>query len=100
MLQIKLPEVIDPAVTELSSSMAFFIISWRSSLIPSGILSGGGGGWLCIPLHMITMQGHWFKSYGVKRVNCTLQVLSLIFPLTIWPSELICVFSKKNCLIN
>jgi hypothetical protein len=34
----------DPAVTELSSSIAFFIISWRSFLISFGILSGGDGG--------------------------------------------------------
>ncbi len=73
----------DPAVTELLTSIAFLVISWRSSLIPLGILSGGSEGWLCVPLHITTIQGHWFKSNGVRRVNCIPQVFSLIFPLII-----------------
>jgi len=54
-------------------------------LISVGVLSGGGGGWLWIPIQIRAINGHSVRLWGIILINCTGQGFSIISPRTAVP---------------
>jgi hypothetical protein len=63
----------------MSCSLEFSISFFNSDLIQVGVLDGGGGGCVWIPLDIKIIKGNLFKSKGVSILNSTEQAIRCNF---------------------